>query len=492
MASKSKDANDGNHLKRGCTKSFPEISAMTQNKSALQTDSGYHSVSVSPLVELARCVTTEDTLQHLARIITNKGIALQGIRLVRAGLSREWKAQETSTLGTEIQELEAQVEGGQTRLCLLFSGIMSPDARCEIEGAANMAAQRIELCERRLWMSEEARGKQSTPEIPNMIGNSGPMQSLKRSIKVAAQFNSTTLIIGESGTGKELAARAIHSLGSRADKPFIAVNCGAFTEALLESELFGYVKGAFTGALTNHKGLFEAANRGTIFLDEIGEMPRPMQVKLLRVLQERKVRPIGAHDEIDVDVRIIAATNRNLQREVEERRFREDLYYRLHVLVIRMPPLKERRLDISMLIRHFLKTTQQKLKHTSPIELEETALQALCGYHWPGNVRELQNMIERLAAEIEDSRVITIEQVIREIRTVQLAATSGDEIEYKGVLRAGEPLDDHLNQQQLKIYELVRAHVGGNHSQAARWLGIERTALYHRLERARQRTGADH
>jgi transcriptional regulator with PAS, ATPase and Fis domain len=322
-----------------------------------------------------------------------------------------------------------------------------------------------------------------------MIGSSGPMQTLKRSIKVAAEFNSTTLIIGESGTGKELAARAIHDLGSRADKPFIAVNCGAFTEALLESELFGYVKGAFTGALTNRKGLFEAAHRGTIFLDEIGEMPRPMQVKLLRVLQERKVRPIGAHDEVEVDVRIIAATNRDLQREVEEKRFREDLYYRLHVLVIRIPPLKERRIDISALIRHFLKTTEQKLKRTVPIEIEESALEALCAYRWPGNVRELENMIERLAAETEDGRVITAEQVSREIRPTRLATTAKDEIEYKAVLRAGEPLDDHFNRQQLKIYEMVRAHVGGNHSQAARWLGMERTALYHRLERARQRTG---
>jgi len=461
---------------------------MVPSKSALQADNEYHSISVSPLVKLARCVTTEETLDHLAQIATNKGITLHGIRLVRAGLNREWKAQGLSTSSTGIQEIEAHVEGGQTRLVLLFSGSMGPDARCEIEDAAYMAVQRIELCERRLW-AREGKETESTSEIEGMIGSSGPIQALKRSIKTAADCSSTALIIGESGTGKELAARAIHNLGSRADKPFIAVNCGAFTEALLESELFGYVKGAFTGALTNRKGLFEAAHRGTIFLDEIGEMPRPMQVKLLRILQERKVRPIGAHNEIEVDVRIIAATNRDLQREVEEKRFREDLYYRLHVLVIRIPPLKERRIDISSLIRHFLRTTQQKLKRTAPIEIEESALQVLCAYHWPGNIRELENMIERLAAETEDGRVITVEQVCREIGTVQLTVTGNDEIEYKGVLRAGESLDDHFNRQQLKIYEMVRAHVGGNHSQAARWLGIERTALYHRLERARQRTG---
>jgi transcriptional regulator with PAS, ATPase and Fis domain len=461
---------------------------MVQSKSALQADNQCHSVSISPLVKLARCSTTEETLEHLAQIVTNTGITLQGIRLVRAGLGREWKAQGLSTSSTEVHELEAHVEGGQTRLVLRFAESIDADVRCEIEDAAYMAVQRIELCERRLWV-REGRETESAPEINGMIGSSPPMRALKRTIKAAAHCNSTALIIGESGTGKELAARAIHNLGSRADKPFIAVNCGAFTEALLESELFGYVKGAFTGALTNRKGLFEAAHRGTIFLDEIGEMPRPMQVKLLRILQERKVRPIGGHNEIEVDVRIIAATNRDLQRAVAERHFREDLYYRLHVLVLRMPPLKERRIDIAGLIRHFLKTMQQKLKRTSPIEIEETALQALCAYHWPGNVRELQNMIERLAAEIEDGRVITVEQVSREIRAVPLAATGSDEIEYNGVLRAGEPLDDHFNRQQLKIYEMVRAHVGGNHSQAARWLGMERTALYHRLERARQRTG---
>jgi transcriptional regulator with PAS, ATPase and Fis domain len=445
------------------------------------------SSSKSPLVKLARCVTTEEVLEQLAEIVTNIGIELHGIQLVRAGLSREWKSEGASAISADVHELEAHVTGGQSRLVLLLSGSMDSDERLEIECAAHVAVQCIELCERKLWAGLERRQRQSTPEIDGLIGNSGPMRALKQSIKAAAECNSSTLITGESGTGKELAARAIHNLGFRSGRPFIAVNCGALTESLLEAELFGYMKGAFTGALASRKGLFEAANQGTIFLDEIGEMPLPMQVKLLRILQERKVRPIGAHTETEIDVRVVAATNKDLRREVAEKRFREDLYYRLHVLVIRMPPLKERLADIPALVSHFLGTIQQRLRRSSPVEIEESAMRMLCGYHWPGNVRELENTLERLAAETEDGRVITVEQVSRELSVLQLNTGFKDEIEYVGVLRAGEPLDDHFKRQQIKIYELVRAHVGGNHSQAARWLGVERTALYHRIERARQR-----
>ncbi len=461
---------------------------MAQTLRALIADDRSHSICISPIVKLARCATTEETLEHLASFVMNKGINLRGIRLLRLGSIREWEPQGASDIATELSEIEAHVEGGRTRLLLMLAGSITPDVYSEIESAAYMAAQRVELCERKLWADKGEIAKQSTPDVDSLIGNSEPMRALKRSIKSAADCDSMTLIIGESGTGKELAARAIHKLGSRAHKPFVAINCGAFAESLLESELFGYVKGAFTGAVANRKGLFEAANGGTIFLDEIGEMPLAMQVKLLRVLQERKVRPIGAHNETDVDVRVIAATNRDLRREVAEKRFREDLYYRLHVLVMRMPSLRERPEDLHSLVPHFLRTTGQKLRRSSPIEIEEAAMRAFCAYHWPGNVRELENLLERLVAQTGEGRVITIEQVSSEIGIMQFATGAKDEIEYVAVLRAGEPLDDHFNQQQLRIYEMVRAHVGGNHSQAARWLGIERTALYHRLERARQRT----
>jgi transcriptional regulator with PAS, ATPase and Fis domain len=459
---------------------------MAQSWKALQADNKSYAVSITPIARLARCVNTEDVLAHLAHLAAAKGVVLYSVKLMRTGLCREWQAQEVSAADTELHEIEAPIEGVLTHLSLRLAGRMDAAVRCELEDAAYLAAQRIELCERRLW-GREGREEPPTFKITGIIGNSEPMQGLGRSIQTAAGCDSTTLITGESGTGKELAARAIHQLGARADKPFIAINCGAFTESLLESELFGYVKGAFTGALANRKGLFEAAHQGTIFLDEIGEMPLPMQVKLLRILQERKVRPLGAHRETEIDVRVIAATNRALRCEVAEKRFREDLYYRLNVLAVRMPSLKERREDIPELVRHFLKTSRQKLRRSLPVQIEETAMLALCGYSWPGNIRELENMVERLAAETEAGGVISVELVSREIGTRHLAVATGDEIEYSGVLRAGEPLDEHFLRQQLKIYELVRAHVGGNHSRAARWLGIERTALYHRLERARQK-----
>jgi two-component system response regulator PilR (NtrC family) len=204
------------------------------------------------------------------------------------------------------------------------------------------------------------------------------------------------LITGESGTGKELVARAIHDLSPRAERPFISINCGAFTETLLESELFGYIKGSFTGANTNRKGLFEAANKGTIFLDEIGEMSTAMQVKLLRVLQERRVRPVGAHDELPIDTRVIAATNRNLKQMSDDGTFREDLFYRISVIPINLPPLRERPEDIPELVDHFI--NKFSVQTGRNLSISPKAMQILENYMWHGNVRELEHTIERAVA----------------------------------------------------------------------------------------------
>src|ERR1700752_1240679 len=233
--------------------------------------------------------------------------------------------------------------------------------------------------------------------LDNIIGQSPKMRAIFELIQTIAPQNSRVLITGESGTGKELVARAIHENSLRAQAPFITINCGAFPETLLESELFGYVKGAFTGAAENRQGLFQAAHGGTLFMDEIGNMSLTMQVRLYRVLQEGKVRPVGSTEESDVDVRIIAATNKNFEKEIAEGRFREDLYYRLSVIPIQLPPLHERREDIPLLARHFLERFRKTME--KPIEgISPEAMRKLEAYEWPGNVRELENTMERAVA----------------------------------------------------------------------------------------------
>jgi two-component system, NtrC family, response regulator PilR len=233
--------------------------------------------------------------------------------------------------------------------------------------------------------------------LDNIIGESAKMRAIFELIQTVAPQNSRVLITGESGTGKELVARAIHENSQRAAAPFITINCGAFPETLLESELFGYMKGAFTGATENRQGLFQAAHGGTLFMDEIGNMSLTMQVKLYRVLQEGKVRPVGSTDESDVDVRIIAATNKDFAKEIAEGRFREDLYYRLSVIPVQLPPLRERREDIPLLARHFLETFSKSMdKNIGSISPE--GMRKLESYDWPGNVRELENTMERAVA----------------------------------------------------------------------------------------------
>jgi two-component system response regulator PilR (NtrC family) len=242
--------------------------------------------------------------------------------------------------------------------------------------------------------------------LDNIIGQSPKMRAIFELIQTVAPQTSRVLITGESGTGKELVARAIHENSARAQAPFITINCGAFPESLLESELFGYMKGAFTGANDNRHGLFQAANGGTLFMDEIGNMSLTMQVRLYRVLQEGKVRPIGSTEESDVDVRIIAATNKDFEKEIAEGRFREDLYYRLSVIPVQLPSLRERKEDIPLLARHFLEKFRKIME--KPIEgISPEAVRKLEAYDWPGNVRELENTMERAVA-LETTSEITL------------------------------------------------------------------------------------
>src|SRR5215470_13083482 len=242
--------------------------------------------------------------------------------------------------------------------------------------------------------------------LDNILGQSPKMRDIFELIQTIAPQSSRVLITGESGTGKELVARAIHENSQRSQAPFITINCGAFPETLLESELFGYMKGAFTGANENRQGLFQAAHGGTLFMDEIGNMSLTMQVKLYRVLQEGKVRPVGSNEEIDVDVRIIAATNKDFEKEIAEGRFREDLYYRLSVIPLQLPSLRERREDIPLLARHFLERFRKSME--KPVEgIAPEAMRKLEAYEWPGNVRELENTMERAVA-LESGNEISV------------------------------------------------------------------------------------
>ena len=272
----------------------------------------------------------------------------------------------------------------------------------ELKVVVRHALENRRLREEHTYLRREFK---KTNGLGSMIGKSTAMQDLFKMIEVVGATNSTVLVTGESGTGKELVAKAIHLTSPRADDAFVSVNCGAFPETLLESELFGYMKGAFTGAAANKKGLFEVADGGTIFLDEVGEMSSGMQVKLLRAIQERTIRRVGGTDELAVDVRIIAATNRDLSAMVAENQFREDLYYRISVIPLEIPPLRHRRDDIPLLANHFLSRLNTTMK--KDIErISEAALKRLETYDWPGNVRELENAMER-AFILETSRELT-------------------------------------------------------------------------------------
>lgn len=271
----------------------------------------------------------------------------------------------------------------------------------ELRQAVQKIAENIELRKETGILRREIR---RLTGLDHIIGASPKMRELFDLIETIAPQSSRVLITGESGTGKELVARAIHENSARSKKPFITINCGAFPETLLESELFGYMKGAFTGANENRRGLFHAAHGGTLFMDEIGNMSLTMQVKLYRVLQEGKIRPLGSTQEDDVDVRVIAATNKDFEKEIAEGRFREDLYYRLSVIPVHLPPLRERREDIPLLARSFLERYRKEMN--KEIEgIEPKAMERLEAYEWPGNVRELENTIERAVALETGSRV---------------------------------------------------------------------------------------
>lgn len=319
----------------------------------------------------------------------------------------------------------------------------------------------------------------------SMTGTSEPMRALFEMITKVAASNATVLIQGESGTGKELAARAIHQLSDRNSKKFVPVNCAAIPDDLLESELFGHVKGSFTGAYANRAGRFEMADKGTLFLDEIGDMKANLQVKLLRVLQNREFEPVGASKSQKVDVRIVAATNKNLEELVVSRDFREDLYYRLSVIPITIPPLRERRDDIPLLIHTFLTRFNADKRHAVK-GFSRDSLGILCNYEWPGNVRELENLVERLVI-LKGSGLITPDDLPEKYLSgkqlqpmpVQTTSLTLDNLLPEGGICLNTAVDEFEN--NLIMQALARS--GGNKKEAALLLNLKRTTLIEKLKK---------
>ncbi len=312
----------------------------------------------------------------------------------------------------------------------------------------------------------------------SIVGNSQSMKEVYGTIRQIADTKTNILISGESGTGKELVAKALHYNSHRADKPLVVINCGAIPDQLMESELFGHVKGSFTGAISDKKGLFEAANGGTVFLDEIGELSLHLQVKLLRALQERKVKRVGGIKEVDIDTRLLAATNKDLEKEVREGRFRDDLYFRINVIQLTLPPLRERRDDVPLLAHFFLDRYNEELGKSIQGFTRE-ALDAMIGYDYPGNVRELENIVERAVA-FEQSEWIGPKSL--PARLFGASETSPGVI-ISGDVGEGMGLDTYLEQVERKMVLQAMAATGGSVTEAARQLGISFRSMRYKLSK---------
>src|SRR5947209_8663835 len=401
-----------------------------------------------------------------------------GIEVLR--FARQTSPETSVILITAVEDYDAAVQavkGGAFDYIHKGPGLLE-----ELKLAVSRALATLSLQRENFALKRDAATRNS---LDNMIGKSAAIEKLKSTIRTVAPTASTVLIYGESGTGKELVARAVHSCSPRSAEPFVSINCGAFPESLLESELFGYVKGAFTGASQNKRGLFEVAGGGTIFLDEISEMSIGMQVKLLRVLQERSVRPVGGTDEIPIDVRVIAATNRDLDKAVAENLFREDLYYRLSVIPVTVPPLRERREDVALLVNHFLRK-YAPAAGKSILRVNPASLDSLCGYEWPGNVRQLENTVERaVALETTDELHVELPVERPKARAAAAAAGAGGLPEIGGDLRLpdGLGMETYVAGIERSLLQSALSQSGGVQTKAADVLGISYRSFRHLMKK---------
>ncbi|HEU5414590.1 MAG TPA: sigma-54 dependent transcriptional regulator [Candidatus Angelobacter sp.] len=389
--------------------------------------------------------------------------------------AREASPDTSVILITAVEDYEAAVQavkGGAFDYIHKGPGLVE-----ELKLSVGRAVETLTLQRQNFAFKRDAASRNS---LDNIIGKSPAIEKLKSTIRTVAPTSSTVLIYGESGTGKELVARAVHACSPRTSEPFVSINCGAFPETLLESELFGYVKGAFTGASQNKRGLFEVASGGTIFLDEISEMSPSMQVKLLRVLQERTIRPVGGTQENPFDVRVIAATNKDLREMVAAGAFREDLYYRVSVIPLNVVPLRERREDVELLASHFLKkyaTAAQK----SIVRIDEESMRSLRQYEWPGNVRQLENTIERaVAMETSDELRVDMEAERPRVRAMAAAANSNG---HPHVSSDGLDLERYIADLERSLIEQALQQSGGVQTRAAELLKVSYRSFRHLLKK---------
>jgi len=423
-----------------------------------------------------------ELIEQLRREVQNAKTVDEGFSAIKAffetldvTIERITLARNGETSGVTINEnasgirREFKAHSPNTELTVICINSFTPDLNAPLQSLVTLAAG---ASQRWLFRPSEP----STPPTSRMIGDSPQMRELSLEIAAAARSKHSLLIKGESGTGKTTAALKVHEQGARSTKPFVDINCAALPEALLESELFGYEKGAFTGAAGTKKGLFEIANGGTLFLDEIGEMKLELQAKLLTAIEQKKIRRLGSTKDVPCDVRIITASSRNIQAMIKAGTFREDLYYRIAVLEIQIPPIRERPTDIPALVHHRLCIEQELAGCNEPYQIERLALKALTLYEWPGNIRELQNIISRLAARANTERPITQTDVLSQLPQEAIHYDSLLLPTTARVINPDEDLHAFIARiQLLAIESTVKAT--GNASNAAYRLGYGRTSL---------------
>ena len=438
----------------------------------------------------------QDTCEVLSMAIEGQGLEVKALTSASEALAllahEEFDVVLTDVVMPELDGMEvcARVAGIQPNVPVIVvtaQGNLDTAIRAMRAGAYDFLSKPVDIkllaigIARALQhhrLSEEVKRLRAAVDAassPGIVGSSTAMRGVYETISRIADSDATVLIDGETGTGKELIARRVHATSARAGGPFVSINCAAVPHTLLESELFGHARGAFTDAKASRVGLFVQANGGTLFLDEIGEMPLDMQVKLLRALQERKVRPVGSNEEVSFDSRIVAATNRDLDEEVFNKRFREDLYYRINVVRISLPPLRERAGDVLQLAQHFLNQHGER-GGRPPLRLSTQAAEKLMVYRWPGNVREVENCIERAVAfaRYEQIMVDDLPEKIRGYRVDRFAVEANDLSEIVT-----------LDALERTYIERVLTLFGGNKTRAAQALGIDRRTLYRRTERRR-------